>query len=187
MTIDSQADEYECDQLFSPYQREELPFDYQDGTTIKNSEKELQSWFIENPISKDLVKSLTIRMPPNAEKEFIIVLKAPTNKIKYNLASYLVLKSANGIRRLHSSNKIEEKRIKKAGNDLEDIEIETASQNIDEKMIKVMLLGKLENPEILCMKQLYHAETGCSIVPLAIKKSQAQQKFRIPFKNKNIS
>ena len=63
-------------------------------------------------------------MPPNAEKEFIIVLKAPTNKIKYNLASYLVLKSANGIRRLHSSNKIEEKRIKKAGNDLEDIEIE---------------------------------------------------------------
>lgn len=125
ISVDANTDEYECDQLFSPYQREELPFNYEDGAKIKNSEKELQSWFIENPISKDLVKSITIRMPPSAEKEFIIVLKAPTNRLRYNLASYLILKSGN--RRLNSSSKYEEKRLKKTGNELEDIEIETSS------------------------------------------------------------
>ena len=61
---------------------------------IKNSELELESWFIENPISKDLVKSLTIRISPNAEKEFIIVLKAPHNRLRYNLASFLIIKHA---------------------------------------------------------------------------------------------
>jgi hypothetical protein len=46
-----------------------------------------------------------------------------------------------------------------------------------------MLLGKLENPEIKCMKELYHTDTDCNLIPLGVKKSQAQQKFRIPFKN----
>ena len=40
----------------------------------------MQSWYIENPISKELVKSLTIRLSAKAEKEFIIVLKAPVNQ-----------------------------------------------------------------------------------------------------------
>jgi hypothetical protein len=60
--------------------RDELPFDYEDGSDIPNSEVTLQSWFIENPISKDLVKSITIRMSPNCEKEFIIVMKAPNDR-----------------------------------------------------------------------------------------------------------
>ena len=47
---------------------------------LPNSEKVLKCWYIENPISKELIKSITIRMPPQTEKEFIIVLKAPGNR-----------------------------------------------------------------------------------------------------------
>ena len=77
--MDAISKSYDCDDIFGPYQRNELPFDYEDGTTIVNSEREMQSWYIENPISKELVKTLTIRLQANAEKEFIIVLKAPVN------------------------------------------------------------------------------------------------------------
>ena len=52
----------------------------------------MQSWYIENPISKELVKSLTIRLSAKAEKEFIIVLKAPVNQYQQNLVSFLTFK-----------------------------------------------------------------------------------------------
>ncbi len=67
-----------------------------------------------------------MRLPPNAEKEFIIVMKAPNNRVKYNMASYLYIKSASNSRRQNSmSDKYEiEKHLKKRGNDLSDIDIE---------------------------------------------------------------
>lgn len=95
-----------------------MPFEFKDGSSIKNSEIELESWFIENPISKDLVKSLTFRISPSSEKEFIIVLKAPQNRLKYNLASFLLIRHPeNNLRRHHSHNSNEtdlsvEKRLK---------------------------------------------------------------------------
>ena len=38
--------------------------------------------------------------------------------------------------------------------------------------LKVMLLGKLDNPKIECMRELYHKESDCKIIPLGVKKSQ---------------
>jgi hypothetical protein len=86
----------------------------------------MASWFIENPINKDLVKSLTIRISPNCEKEFIIVLKAPNNKVKYNLASFVVIKHAQNLRRtssqsVNNENFEVEKRLRKNGSELGDI------------------------------------------------------------------
>jgi hypothetical protein len=72
-----------------------LPFEYVDGTQIPNSEKVSSSWFIENPINRDLVKSLTYKIPAETEKEFIIVLKSPSDKPMFNLATFLTLSLAN--------------------------------------------------------------------------------------------
>ena len=80
LQFDEETDEYSCDEIFGPYLREELPFEYKDGGSILNSEKLMKSWYIENPISKDLVKSLTLRISPQCDKEFIIVMKAPIDK-----------------------------------------------------------------------------------------------------------
>lgn len=80
MSIDSMTDFYESNTIFSPYQKDELPFSYSENTQIENSEKPLKCWYIENPINKELVKTMTLRFGPKVEKEFIIVLKAPTNK-----------------------------------------------------------------------------------------------------------
>lgn len=93
--IDSKSDNYQCDEIFGPYLREELPFEYKDGDQISNSEKLLESWYIENPISKDLEKSITIRMSALSEREFIIVMKAPNDRVTFNLASFLTIRLAN--------------------------------------------------------------------------------------------
>ncbi len=90
--LDNASKSYSCDEIFGPYLREELPFEYVDGSQIPNSELTLQAWFIENPITKDLVKSITYKMPAESEKEFIIVMKAPQDKAQYNLASFLLIK-----------------------------------------------------------------------------------------------
>lgn len=50
-----------------------------------------------------------------------------------------------------------------------------------------MLIGRLENPKIECLRELYHPESDSKIIPLGVKKSVAQQKFRIPFKNLSIT
>ena len=78
--MNSRDKEFSCDEIFGPYQRDELPYDYEDNTKIVNSENELKCWFIENPTSKELVKELTIKISPKSDKELIIVLKAPNNR-----------------------------------------------------------------------------------------------------------
>lgn len=36
-----------------------------------------------------------------------------------------------------------------------------------------MLLGRLDNPKLECLRELYHHETETKIIPLGVKKSQA--------------
>jgi hypothetical protein len=50
-----------------------------------------------------------------------------------------------------------------------------------------MLIGRLENPKIECLRELYHGPSESKIIPLGVKKSVAQQKFRIPFKNLSMT
>ena len=69
-----------------------MPFEFEEGTTLVNSEKEMKAWYIENPISKELVKSLTIRLQANSERELIVVLKAPVNLHQFNMVSFLHLR-----------------------------------------------------------------------------------------------
>jgi len=72
---------FKCDSIFGQYNREELPFAYKDDTQIKNSECEFSCWYIENPVSKELQKTITLKIGPQMSQEFIIVVKAPKNRL----------------------------------------------------------------------------------------------------------
>lgn len=50
--------------------------------TIVNSEIKYESWYIENPISKELTKRITLKLGPKAEQEFIIVVRSPSQNLK---------------------------------------------------------------------------------------------------------
>ena len=43
-----------------------------------NSEMKFECWYIENPVSKELTKRITLKLGPKAEQDFIIVLRSPT-------------------------------------------------------------------------------------------------------------
>ena len=64
-----------------------LPFQLTDSATagakkssetIVNSEIKHEAWYIENPISKELTKRITLKLGPKAEQEFIIVVRSPS-------------------------------------------------------------------------------------------------------------
>ena len=52
----SKKEAFPADEIFGQYNRDELPFGYQDGTKIKNAEVEYNCWYVENPVSKELQK-----------------------------------------------------------------------------------------------------------------------------------
>lgn len=107
--------------------REELPFEYKDGASIPNSERQTHSWFIEAPISKDLKKSVTFRMSPMCEKEMIIVMKAPINRMASNMATFISVRLVQE-RELprHIVKQLKRARLtEQFMDDLEEIEIET--------------------------------------------------------------
>jgi len=58
----SKQEQFDCDSIFGQYNREELPFKYADHSMIKNSECEFTCWFIENPVSKELQKTITLKI-----------------------------------------------------------------------------------------------------------------------------
>jgi hypothetical protein len=52
-----------------------------------------------------------------------------------------------------------------------------------QQKMEILLAGRVEVPSIICPKQMMVDQLGEKIIPIAIKKGQANQKFRIPFKN----
>ena len=47
-----------------------------------NSEFKHEAWYIENPISRELTKRITLKLGPKAEQEFIIVVRSPTANVR---------------------------------------------------------------------------------------------------------
>ncbi len=55
VAVDQHSTHYDSEEIFGPYNKEELPFDYaKEESKIENSENSLSCWFIENPICKEL-------------------------------------------------------------------------------------------------------------------------------------
>ena len=63
------------------------------------------------------------------------------------------------------------KQLKKQLNPNQEIETIIEEKEKEQSELKVMLLGKLQNPKIECLRELVHSETQTKILPIGIKKS----------------
>ena len=99
------------------------------------------------------MKNIRLRIGSLCEKEFIIVMKAPSDRVLFSLTSFLTIRLSQT--RIQSRLAIE-KTLKKQGEEFEDIDFDTHVCERDSlsKEIKVMLIGKLENPRLKCMREL---------------------------------
>lgn len=55
-----------------------------------------------------------------------------------------------------------------------------------ESTMRVMLLGRLENPKVKCHRALHHNESGSDVLNILVKRKPANQSFKIPFKNLSL-
>ena len=97
LSIDSNSFQYNKKHVIEKFGNPELPFSIDPAVSehgkksdnIVNSEIKHESWFIENPISKELTKRITLKLGPKAEQDFIIVVRSPNTKRSESLMSMI--------------------------------------------------------------------------------------------------
>jgi hypothetical protein len=97
LAVDSTALKYTKTAIADKFCNADLPFTLENFDSSKttdsmvNSEIKYESWYIENPVSKELTKRITLKLGPKAEQDFIVVVRAPSSKKSENLISIINL------------------------------------------------------------------------------------------------
>lgn len=123
---------------------------------MKNSEQEFNCWYIENPVSKELQKKISCKIAPGQNQEFIVVVKAPKNKLTERIVSFIDVE-------------IEEKPVIQKSVDHKSSKVVSTQKIVN--TLEVLLLGYLDNPRIKCMKQLFNKSAQSDVISLAVKKA----------------
>ena len=105
-------------------------------------------------------------------QEFIIVIKAPKNRLQAKIVSFIDIQMCN-----KDTPTPTEKHV-----DHQSSSLVVKEQPIARKL-DILLLGYLDNPKIKCMKQLFNEAANSELISLAVKKAGGIQKFKLPFKN----
>lgn len=87
------------------------------------------------------------------------------------MVSFITIKMAN-LRRTNSTieedkQEVEKHVISRSGSDLDPL----IEEKVRKTELRIMLLGKLENPKLECLRELYHEDGQNKIIPLGVKKS----------------
>ena len=177
-----------------------LPFSLTDESSVKknsdtivNSEIKHESWYIENPISKELTKRITLKLGPKAEQEFIIVIRSPSSNLKRNAGNLLsiinigVLTYADEQFGLKDS--FEDFLRSSYNNSMKEF-LRDRKKLSTQQRIEILLAGKVDIPSVCCQKELYDSELKEKVIPLVVKKPSSANmqanggsKYRLPFKN----
>ena len=152
---------------------------------VKNSEYVHEAWFIENPVSRELTKRITLKLGPKAQQDFIIVNRSPMHvKKTENMLSIINvgLLTYKG-EQFGVKHSFENFLSYYYNNDMKGFLADRKELSQIQRM-KVLLSGKVRVPKIVCLKELRNSEFGIKMMPLAVKKGFQQiQRFKIPFKN----
>jgi len=140
----------------------ELPFSLevegsQEGSkadTIVNSEVKHEAWYIENPVSKELTKRITLKLGPRAEQDFIIVVRAPSARKSENLLSMIsigLLTYAD--EKFGVSDSFEHFLKTKHRGSMKDF-LRDRKKVAQHQKIDILLAGRVEIPSLVCQKGL---------------------------------
>lgn len=155
-----------------------LPFNLSEGKTdnILNSEiKDHEGiWFIENPVSKELTKRITIKLGPKAEQEFVVVLKAPNTRRSTNLLSMISLSLLTYADEQFGITRTFEQFLKdQFRSSMKDFLKDRKKLAIDQSM-EILLAGRIEIPLLVCQRGLL-SDTGSDksvVIPVVVKMDQ---------------
>ena len=155
---------FDIDQLKQSDKSSKLDF-------IKNSEYIHEAWFIENPVSRELTKRITLKLGPMAQQDFIIVNRSPMQVKKtenmlsiINVGLLTYKEEQFGVK--HS---FENFLNYQYNNDMK-LFLADRKELAQVQRMKVLLAGKVLVPKITCPKEIFLEEHGLKVMPLAVKK-----------------
>lgn len=159
-----------------------------------NSEIKHEAWYIENPISKELTKRITLKLGPKAEQEFIIVVRSPSQNLKKSGSNMLSIINIGVLTYAD-----EQFGLKDSFEDFLKVNYNNSMKEFlrDRKKlaqlqkVEILLAGRVEVPNLMCPRELQDHGMNEKMIPLVIKKpnssnmqqANAGSKFRLPFKN----
>ena len=162
LSVDSTNYYYSKTEIKERFGNPELPFSLdvsakdsgKKADTILNSEMKHEAWYIENPVSKELTKRITLKLGPKAEQDFIIVVRAPHAKRTENLLSMIsigLLTYAD--EKFGVSDSFEHFLKTKHRGSMKDF-LKDRKKVAQEQKIEILLAGKVEIPSLVCQKGL---------------------------------
>jgi len=177
LSIDSNSFSFNKRNLLEKFGNPELPFtidvDSENGKrneNLVNSEIKHESWYIENPISKELTKRITLKLGPKAEQDFIVVVRSPNSKKCENLLSIInigLLTYADesfGVR-----DSFEDFLKANYNNSMKEF-LRDRKKAAQIQRIEILLAGRVEVPALVCQKELLMSELNEKVVPIVVKK-----------------
>jgi hypothetical protein len=150
---------------------------------VINSEMKYECWFIENPVSRELTKRITLKLGPKAEQEFIIVVRSPSLKVPQNMLTLLNIglmtyqEEKFGVKET-----FEEFLAQNYDNSMKEFLYDRKKLSAIQR-IQVLVAGRVQPPKIACLKETKSNLCGLiPIIPVAIR-AGAVARFKLPFKN----
>lgn len=190
LSIDSNSFQFNKKAINTQFGNPELPFslsttegDDKKNDSIVNSEIKHEAWYIENPISKELTKRITLKLGPKAEQDFIIVVRSPNAKRTENLLSIINIGLLTYADESFGVKESFEDFLKLNYNSSMKEFLRDRKKVAQQQRLEILLAGRVEVPSLICQKELVVTDLNEKVVPLVVKKGQSCQKFRIPFKN----
>ena len=196
LSVDASNLSYRKEQIKQKFEDPNLPFSLDSesndkkGAVIVNSEIKHEAWYIENPVSKELTKRITLKLGPKAEQDFIIVVRSPNAKSTVDMLSMInigLLTYAD--EQFGVTESFEDFLKNKFKGSMKDF-LKDRKKVTQIQRLEILLAGQVQIPKLICMKslkpQLPELESSMlqdKHIPLAIKNIPGQQKYRIPFKN----
>jgi hypothetical protein len=158
------------------WKADNLPFPLEKNQFV-NSEMKYELWWIENPLTKEMTKRITIKLGPKSMQEFVIVIKTPNVKRTENLLSIInigLLTLPND--RFGQSESFEDYLAYFYDGKMRDFLNDRKKVGAIQKTT-VLLAARMASPVLVCPKEfqvndLQYARTlnKHKVIPLAVKK-----------------
>jgi hypothetical protein len=158
LSVDAATLKYAKTAIVEKFGSPELPFTFDNFDPTKktdsfvNSEVKYESWYVENPVSRELTKRITLKLGPKAEQDFIVVVRAPASKKSENLVSIINLGLLTYADEQFGVRESFEDFLKtKFAGSMKEFLKDRKKVALAQK-IEILLAGRVEIPNLICQK-----------------------------------
>ena len=141
-----------------------------------------ECWYIENPVSKELTKRITLKLGPKAEQDFIIVMRSPLLKFTQNMLTVLNVGLLTFKNEKFGVDISFEDFLKHQYDNSMKAFLQDRKKLSSIQRRQLLIAGKLVPPKLQCLKEINSKGLeGVKIIPIALRRGPVA-KLKLPFR-----